>query len=668
MPVKEEDHMRLFGFRPSRVVISGTVVAMVAALAPALVASTTNAGAAAAHSSVAAAPAVATRTIVRQHSLSSLAAAVGNLPRGTKGPETPPGEGLGPDSQASIATRSHSARPDPRALLATAATGLPIPVVASTAVSMPGGPKLKQSFEGLNLYQERYVAANGNQFTFEPPDQGMCVGNGMVLETINDALRVFSTSGTALSPPIDLNSFYGYPVVINRTTGVFGPELTDPSCFFDSVNQRWIHIALTLDVKPKSGALTLNNHVDIAVSKTADPLGGWVFYSFNTTDDGKHGTPSHTDCPCIGDYPHIGADRNGVYITVNQYPWSSGPGVFGTNFNGSQLYAMSRKALASGAATVRVVQLQNLALTGGAHPVPGFTTIPANAPDGVFADANGGTEYFVSTTAAAETGNAAGRSDNIGFWTLSNTQSLDGDHLALTLDRAVVPSEVYAIPPRSEQKLGNVPLRDCLVTTCLTGVGPSTGETEGGLDSSDTRPFNTWFDGTRVWATLSTAVEVSHNIHAGSAWFALDPAGTISDQGYVAVADNNVIYAGLATLPSGRGAMGVTLVGHDFFPTAAYALVGAGGPGSLHVSGAGAGPQDGFCEYVFFNCGQTQTPTIRPRWGDFPAAQTSGDSIFLANEYIAQTCTFAQYEADPFCGTTRGVLANWSTHVSQITP
>ena len=657
--------MRLFGLRPSRVVISGTVVAMVAALAPALVASSTNAVAAAAPSSR---PAVATRTIARQHSLRSLRAAAGHLPHGTNGPETPPGQGLGPDSRRSIGARSHSVRPDARALLAQAATGLPIPVVAGTNVAGPGGSKLTQSFEGLNLYQERYVAANGNQFTFEPPDQGMCVGNGMVLETINDALRVFSTSGDALSPPIDLNSFYGYPVVINRTTGVFGPELTDPSCFFDSVNQRWIHIALTLDVKPKSGALTLNNHIDIAVSKTADPLGGWVFYTFNTTDDGTHGTPSHTDCPCIGDYPHIGADRNGVYITVNQYPWSSGPGVFGTNFNGSQLYAISRKALASGAATVRVVQLQNLALTGGKHPVPGFTTIPANAPDGVFADANGGSEYFVSTTAAAETGNVAGRSDNIGFWTLSNTQSLDGGHLALTLGRAVVPSEVYAVAPLSDQKPGNVPLRDCLVTSCLAGVGPSTAEVEGAIDSSDTRPFNTWFDGTHVWATLSTAVEVSSNIHAGSAWFALDPAGTVAHQGYVAVAGNNVIYAGLATLPSGRGAMGVTLVGHDYFPTAAYAIVGSGGPGSLHVAGAGAGPQDGFCGYLFYNCGQTADPTVRPRWGDYPAAQTSGDSIFLANEYIAQTCTFAEYATDPFCGTTRGVVANWSTHVSQITP
>lgn len=645
--------------RFSRVLIPVGSAALIGALAPGALASAAPASHASATSGAGAAQSV--RSIVRRASLSSLSHGVGQLPGGTKGPEVPPTSG------AAIVNRSHSNRPDPRALAAVAAVGpLPVPVVQSTSVL--GTTGLKQSFQGLNLYQERYVAGNGNQFSFEPPDQGMCVGDGFVLETVNGVLRVFSTAGQALTPPVDMNSFYGYPPVINRTTGVFGPELTDPSCLFDSLDQRWIHIALTLDLKPKSGALTLNNHLDIAVSKTADPTGGWDFYSVNTTDDGRAHTPSHTDCPCIGDYPHIGADRNGVYLTTNEYPFSSGPGVFGTNFNGAQLYAFSRTALTSGTNRVRVVQFQNLALTNGKHPIPGFTVIPANAPDGVFAAANGGSEYFLSTAAAQETGNPTARANIIGLWTLSNTQSLNASHLALSLERTTVSSEVYVVPPASEQKLGNVPLRDCLIVTCAAGIGPSPSETEGPLDSSDTRIFNTWYDGTHVWGSLSTAVQVAQNIQAGSAWFAVDPSGTIANQGYVAVARNNVIYAGIATLASGKGAMGVTLAGHDWYPTAAYARVDANGPGELHVAATGAGPQDGFCEYTFFNCAQTPTPHNRPRWGDFPAAQASGNSIWIANEYIAQTCTFAQYQKDPLCGQTRGSVANWSTRVSQINP
>jgi hypothetical protein len=610
------------------------------------------------------------QVLVRRSSLSSLGSGVAKPPPGTKGPETPPNfGGIEPDAAVIRATnRSHSIRPDVHSVTAAAVkNGLPVPVVSSSTVS-GSQPGLGTSFEGINLYQERYVAANGNQFQFEPPDQGMCVGNGFVLETINTTLRVFSTSGTPLTDPVALNGFYGYKPAINRTTGIIGPELTDPSCFYDSINGRWIHLVLTLDTKPKTGALTLNNHLDIAVSRTNDPRGAWDFYSVNATDDGRDGTPKHKDCPCVGDYPHIGADRNGIYITTNEYPWSSAPGVFGTNFNGAQLYVFSRQELTSGAARVHSLHFENLALTGGKHPIPAFTLIPANSPDGVFSDANGGSEYLLSTTAAAETGNAAGRSNTIGFWTVSNTSSLNKAKPALKVAKTVVTSEVYGIPPVSEQKLGNVPLRDCLVIECMPDVGPSPTEVEGPLDSSDTRIFNTWFANGRIWGGLSTIVQVAGNLQAGSAWFSLTPAGNIAAQGYVAVAHNNVIYPAIATLANGSGAMAIDLVGHDFFPTAAYAMVQPTGVGAVNLASPGVGPEDGFCEYDFENCAVTNPPMKRPRWGDYSAAQASGNSIWLGSEYIAQTCTLRQFEADFTCGQTRGSAANWSTRLSRVTP
>jgi hypothetical protein len=539
-------------------------------------------------------------------------------------------------------------------------------VAVSTPVS-GRRPGLGTNFEGLNLYQERYVASNGNQFSFEPPDQGLCVGNGFVLETVNGVLRVFGTGGLVKSKPIALNAFYRYPPVINRTTGAFGPQLTDPSCFYDSLHHRWIHIVLTLGVDRATGDLTQNNHIDIAVSRTDNPLGGWFFYSFNATDDGRAGTPRHTGCPCIGDYPHIAADHNGVYITTNEYPWDDSPGVFGNNFNGAQLYAISRRALTSGAPGVRLVQLSNLSLSDG---TPAFTLIGANSPAGVSASADGGSEYFLSSTAAAEARNTSGRSNRIGLWTLRNTRSLDGNHLAITLGRKTVVTQPYGVPPFSEQKLGNVPLRDCLVVNCLPEDigGPSPGEVEGPLDSSDSRIFNTWYANGRIWGSLSTIVKVGGNIQAGAAWFSFTPSGAIAHQGYLATAGGNVIYPGIATLANGRGAMGVNLVGRNWYPSAAYALVDGSGVHGLHVAAAGRGPQDGFCEYDFENCAGTDPPSKRPRWGDYPAAQASDGSIWLANEYIAQTCTFQQWKADFSCGQRRGLVANWSTRVSKVTP
>src|SRR5207249_4306871 len=46
-------------------------------------------------------------------------------------------------------------------------------------------PQFNTGFEGLNHYQQRY-ARGGNQFSVEPPDQGLCVGNGYVVEAVND--------------------------------------------------------------------------------------------------------------------------------------------------------------------------------------------------------------------------------------------------------------------------------------------------------------------------------------------------------------------------------------------------------------------------------------------------------------------------------------------------
>ena len=113
-------------------------------------------------------------------------------------------------------------------------------------------PRLVRSIDGLN-HRDQRTANGGNQFSVEPPDQGLCVGNGFVLETVNDVLRVYDTAGNPLTGVTDQNTFYGYPPAINRTTGAFGPFMADPSCLFDRVTRRWFHVILTLDVDPVSG-------------------------------------------------------------------------------------------------------------------------------------------------------------------------------------------------------------------------------------------------------------------------------------------------------------------------------------------------------------------------------------------------------------------------------
>jgi len=243
-------------------------------------------------------------------------------------------------------------------------------------------PTLGSSFEGLNFYQQRY-ARGGNQFSVEPPDQALCVGNGKSVEAVNDVFNAFDSAGRSLLPDntatnivggfprnvnhaVDLNSFYGYAPAINRATGAFGPEITDPTCIFDAQTQRYFLVVLTLDRVGTSSTLSLVNHLDLAVSQTANPGGAWSIYKIDVTNDGSSNPSPSNACPCLGDYPHIGADANGIYLTTNAYPWN------GNGFNGAQIYALSKAQLAAGAAIRDALEAANHA---AAQLVAG--TIPA---------------------------------------------------------------------------------------------------------------------------------------------------------------------------------------------------------------------------------------------------------------------------------------------------
>jgi len=636
------------------------------------------------------------RRITRRTSvtLPTAGTGVGNLPAGGVAlPEFPPnvegGEAAADNSIAAQArvraraqrNRSYSRRPDPQALAQglglmdrQAATEPSIPTVSPKPVSK-SKPGLGKSFNGLNLRDQR-LANNGNQFTLEPPDQGLCVGNGYILETVNTVLRVYDKNGKPLTGVIDHNTFYGYPPQILRSDPpVFGPSPGDPSCYYDPDNQRWYHLTWTLDVDPATGDLLGPNHFDLAISDTSSPLGSWTIYSLPVQNDGTDGTPTHTDCPCFGDYPHIGADKNGFYITSNEYPFV-GPGDLGNNFNGAQLYAFSKKELTSGADSISVLVFENIKTQAGDI---GFTVWPAQSSAGQYASSAGGTEYFLSSLAAEEALNTAGLDNRLVLWALTNTKSLGTSSPEPRLSSVVLASESYGIPPLSEQKVGSVPLRDCLLVICLPGIGdgPYSGEVEGPLDSNDSRIQQVWYVNGQLWSALDTIANAGGNFKAGIAYFVVRPrvnsdgvvSGRIRKQGYLAAPDNNVIYPAIAVLPSGKGVMAFTLVGKDYYPSAAYTTIDGDDVGNIYIAGAGRGPQDGVCEYKFFNCGGTDpTPTARPRWGDYGAAVTDGDSIWIGSEFIAQTCTFAEYQKDPGCGGTRVTLGNWATRISVVKP
>ncbi len=558
---------------------------------------------------------------------------------------------------------------------------LTAPKVKSNNVA-GSNPGLFNSFDGLNHRNQR-LANGGNQFSIEPPDQGLCVGNGFVMESVNDVLRIFDTSGSPLTGVIDLNTFYGYPAQINRTTGQQGPFVTDPSCYYDPDTQRWFQVVLTLDVDPSTGDFLGPNHIDVAVSTSSSPTGSWVVYRLPVQDDGTDGTPDH-GCsfgPCIGDYPHIGADKYGFYVTTNEYS------LFGPEFKAAQIYAFSKSQLAANASTVTVVQFDTTgAVDSSKGNQPGFTVWPAIAPASQYNTKSGGTEFFLSSNAAEEANGVSGGSfsKELIAWSLTNTKSLDSSSPDLELSNDVMRSEVYGIPPKSDQKPGDFPLGQCINDTTIAtpfGVGcwnlfftsePAHDEVISHPDSNDTRMQQVWYAQGRVWGALDTVVNVNGQERAGIAYFVVkakvehgEVDAEIDNQGYVALKNNNVTYPAIAVLPNGRGIMAFSLMGQDYHPSAAYVSINKDGVGSIHVAAAGLGVDDGFTSYKAFVGDPPRT-----RWGDYGAAVTDGSNIWIASEYIGQTCTLAQYLTAPIgsCGGTRTSLANWGTRISGVTP
>jgi hypothetical protein len=228
------------------------------------------------------------------------------------------------------------------------------------------------------------------------------------------------------------------------------------------------------------------------------------------------------------------------------------------------------------------------------------------------------------------------------------------------------------MPPKAEQKSGPQPLRECLnnnaCSLALEGVKDPFAEKSANIDSNDTRMQQvTWVNG-HLWGAIDTGLSISSKKQAGVEWFEASPStstgtvtATLANQGYLGLGNDNLVYPAIGITSSGTGVMAFTVVGTDFYPSAGYATVTDAGVGAIHIAAAGLGPDDGFTNYKFFG-----NPT-RPRWGDYGAAVPVGSSVWIASEYIGQTCTLSEYRASNFrCGNTRTALANWGTRISEV--
>lgn len=499
------------------------------------------------------------------------------------------------------------------AALAAAAAPVQIPQVQG----LPIQEKAKRffAFPGIS----NFTQANANAgFSVEPPDQALCVGNGFVLEAVNDAVALYSYGGVSLVGVAPLNPFFGQlpednPLAIN---------LSDPRCLYDPATDRWF---VTVIAYPNDLS---SSHLLIAVSKTGNPALDWKIYALDVTNDGSDFFPG--DCPCLGDQPLIGANADGFYLSTN---------AFGSlSFQGAQVYVLSKSALAHSALNVPVVHIDQLSFF-----LPdiefSFSLQPSFSPPGDPGEK--GTEYFVQGMRARRL------EQRVGVWAIGNTAAIDrpSPEANLTVSLAVIPSQVYAAPVSATQKPGPTPLAE---RAARDDSAPGDAS-EQNLDGNDHRMQQVMFAQGKLWTAVGTALTAPGSpVRTGVGWFVIDVKNPstglqakISKQGYVAgAANSHLLYPAVGVNADGRAVMVFTVTGPQFFPSAAYWSFG---DESIHIVASGNEPEDGFSAYYF----------ARPRWGDYSAAAVAADgTIWMATEMIP--------------GGRRKTSANWGTFVARV--
>ena len=436
--------------------------------------------------------------------------------------------------QAASAATSKGARRLPSASARTASPASA--VVASAATSAAKG-RVLHNFNGVSSRDSEVTNFN---LRFEPPDQGLCAGNGFVLEPVNSAYSIYTPAGKLLRGPFNVNDLFDEGAA----------EFTsDPRCYYDASTNTWFATILFLNSTFTSG------HLDIAVNTSGDPTSLWHQYQINTDDLGGNG------CPCFGDQPRMGIDQNNIYVSTDEFS------IQGPEFNGGQLYAIAKSDLVAGAPSAHFVHFADLSIGGALAGAiePALSTGTTNA------------EYFLNSL------DPNGTFDNrIGVWAMTHGERVATGGTPI-LSSKVITSEPYGEPPAAQQR-GSSSLLD------------------GGDDRMQQVQFingQIWGE-----LTTGVTIPGDSAQRAGAAWFAVRPnltangkkltGATIDRQGYVVKKGEYLLYPALQADASGRAAMVFTETGSNRFPSAAYAVLPSTGNsfGPATVAAAGSGPYD----------------------------------------------------------------------------
>jgi hypothetical protein len=544
-----------------------------------------------------------------------------------------------------------------------------------------GCDSVSLSSDGVKSNPDAMNAVTSAPFTVEPPDQGLCVGNGYAMELMNlGQVQVYNShSLKPVSGVISLDSIMGLTTKGWSSGG-------DIMCQYDYANGGHWFITQIVSASSESAGGTFNGcfagvpdtcYEGIAVSVTSNPIGSYYVYFLNAntvnSDPGSDATNNCTSLGCfkgilLNDYAKTATTQDAFLLFYDEFPLNGG-------FNGAQEFAFSKSALEQGMSTVNVAY-ENMGFAPNLYPIPPngvyqpsaitypqwIQVIPAQTTDpSEYDNQNGGTGFMMASL------DFIGAGDNrvaVFDWTgLSNLNSPGcstcggisfGGQLLTGL--TTYQDEGYWCPASAyytissfcglaAQKAGPIPLGDAC--SLKTSSNPelsflplsSIPCAEDGISTNGDGATQAFYAQGTLWTAVSTLVvqqfdHGSSEIHVGATYWGVDADNSywdnsrsgvsfqISQQGIVSASHEDIEFPAVAAAENSV-LMSFTLSGNGG-PTAAD-------HGGFYPSSA----------YV----------TLSEGWGGF-----GQNVIHVADLGQSPTDGFTQYlnyGADPFSGAFR---------------
>ena len=179
---------------------------------------------------------------------------------------------------------------------------------ASIALGLLAGSPTASATLAVQIGQNFTGSTYGVNTFARPADGDGSIGPAHFVELINGRFAIYSkTTGTLVQSSSDLSFWQNSGITIPG-----GQEVSDPRVVFDPASQRWFASAIVFD-----RSTLASNSFMVAISAGADPTGPWQGVSF--VGDPVNGN--------FADFPTLGLDSNGVYLSANMFAPNNGPEV-----------------------------------------------------------------------------------------------------------------------------------------------------------------------------------------------------------------------------------------------------------------------------------------------------------------------------------------------------